>query len=48
METQGTTHGGRGMLLAALLLLACGLVMVVFAHPVSGFLRQTAAALGAT
>ena len=48
VETQGTTHGGRGMLLAALLLLACGLVMVVFAHPVSGFLRQTAAALGAT
>jgi len=48
VETQGTAPGGRGMLLAALLLLACGLVMVVFAHPVSGFLRQTAAALGAT
>jgi multicomponent K+:H+ antiporter subunit D len=47
METQGTAPGGHGLSLAALLLLACGLVMVVFAHPVSGFLRQTAAALGA-
>ena len=48
VETQGTAPGGRGMLLAALLLLGSGLVMVLFAHPVSGFLRQTAAALGAT
>ena len=47
VETQATAPGGRGLSLAALLLLACGLVMVVFAHPVSGFLRQTAVALGA-
>jgi len=48
VETQGAAPGGRGLSLAALLLLACGLVMVLFAHPVSDFLRQTAAALGAT
>jgi multicomponent K+:H+ antiporter subunit D len=45
---QGTGVGGRGLLLAALLLLGCGLVMALFAHPSYDFLRQTAAALGAT
>jgi multicomponent K+:H+ antiporter subunit D len=47
-EVQGTGVGGRGLLLAALLLLGCGLVMALFAHPAYDFLRQTAAALGAT
>ena len=45
---QGTGVGGRGLLLAALLLLGCGLVMALFAHPSYDFLRQTAAALVAT
>jgi multicomponent K+:H+ antiporter subunit D len=45
---QGAAVGGRGLLLAALLLLGCGLVMTLFAHPAYDFLRQTAAALGAT
>jgi multicomponent K+:H+ antiporter subunit D len=45
---QGVATGGRGLFLAALLLVACGLFMVLFAHPTYDFLRQTAAALGAT
>lgn len=43
----GPDIGERGLFLAALLLVACGLFMALFAHPTYDFLRQTAAALGA-
>jgi hypothetical protein len=42
---QGTATGGHGLLLAALLLLGCGLLMALFADPTYEYLRQTAAAL---
>jgi multicomponent K+:H+ antiporter subunit D len=42
---QGTATGGHGLLLAALLLLGCGLLMALFADPTYEYLRQTASAL---
>jgi multicomponent K+:H+ antiporter subunit D len=44
-EVQGTGVGGHGLLLAALLLLGCGLLMALFADPTYEYLRQTASAL---
>ena len=44
-EVQGTRLGGHGLLLAALLLLGCGLLMALFADPTYEYLRQTASAL---
>jgi multicomponent K+:H+ antiporter subunit D len=43
----GADHSSRGLLLAGVLLLGCGLAMVLFARPVFGFLLQASVALGA-
>lgn len=45
-EDHGANADGRAMLLAAVLLLGCSLVMVLFARPIFDFLLQAATTLG--